>query len=111
MLLLGLGGSVRRPSGYGLGTFLGKLNPASRPLELTNSSDFYENVGRYESSAAKAVVSHKVDETEAGQITTTMVVSCLLHVIAGPELINRRNSPNLSRTPLKMPTHPQRRRR
>jgi hypothetical protein len=39
------------------------------------SSDFYENVGRYESSAAKAVVSHKVDETEAGQITTTMVVS------------------------------------
>jgi hypothetical protein len=43
--------------------------------ELMISSDFYENVGRYESSAAKAVVSHKVDETEAGQITTTMVVS------------------------------------
>jgi hypothetical protein len=45
------------------------------PQELMGSSDFYENVGRYESSAAKAVVSHKVDETEAGQITTTMVVS------------------------------------
>jgi len=75
MLLRGLGDNVRRRNGYGLGTFLGMLNPANRPQELMRSSDFYENVGRYESSAAKAVVSHKVDETEAGQITTTMVVS------------------------------------
>jgi dolichyl-phosphate-mannose-protein mannosyltransferase len=39
------------------------------------SSDFYENVSRYQSSAAHAVVSPKVHETEAGQVTTTMVVS------------------------------------
>ena len=51
------------------------LTRTNRLQELMGSSDFYENVGRYESSAAKAVVSHKVDETEAGQITTTMVVS------------------------------------
>ena len=76
MLLHGLGDSVRRLNGYGHGTFLGKLNRTEYPQELMGSSDFYENVGRYESSAAKAVVSHKVDETEAGQITTTMVVSC-----------------------------------
>jgi hypothetical protein len=75
MLLHGLGGSVRRRNGYGLGTFLGMLISTSCCQELMGSSDFYENVGRYESSAAKAVVSHKVDETEAGQITTTMVVS------------------------------------
>jgi hypothetical protein len=45
-----------------------------------SSSDFYENVSRYQSSAAHAVVSPKVDETEAGQITTTMVVSYLARV-------------------------------
>jgi len=39
------------------------------------SSDFYENVNRYHSLAAKAVVSHHVDHAEAGQVTTTMVVS------------------------------------
>jgi len=66
---------VRRLNGYGHGTFLGKLSRMKNLQELMGSSDFYENVGRYESSAAKAVVSHKVDETEAGQITTTMVVS------------------------------------
>jgi len=77
MLLHGLGDSVRRLNGYGHGTFHGKLSGTYRTSKLTRSSDFYENVGRYESSAAKAVVSHKVDETEAGQITTTMVVSCL----------------------------------
>jgi len=66
---------VRRLNGYDLGTFLGMLNRTEYPRELMGSSDFYENVGRYESSAAKAVVSHKVDEAEAGQITTTMVVS------------------------------------
>ena len=75
MLLHGLEGSVRRLNGYGLGTFHGKLHRAHHRQELMASSDFYENVGRYESSAAKAVVSHKVDEAEAGQITTTMVVS------------------------------------
>lgn len=69
---------MRRLNGYGHGTFHGKLFGMCHRQELTRSSDFYENVGRYESSAAKAVISHKVDETEAGQITTTMVVSCLL---------------------------------
>jgi hypothetical protein len=66
---------VRRRNGYGHGTFLGKLHRTGHCQELMVSSDFYENVGRYESSAAKAVVSHKVDEAEAGQITTTMIVS------------------------------------
>jgi len=75
MLLHGLGASVRRRNGYGHGTSLGMLSQTMCLQELMGSSDFYENVGRYESSAAKAVVSHKVDETEAGQITTTMVVS------------------------------------
>ena len=75
MPLHGLGASVRRLNGYGHGTFLGKFIQTNRLQELMGSSDFYENVGRYESSAAKAVVSHKIDETEAGQITTTMVVS------------------------------------
>ena len=75
MLLHGPGDNVRRRSGYGHGTFLGELIQTKYLRELMGSSDFYENVGRYESSAAKAVVSHKVDETEAGQITTTMVVS------------------------------------
>jgi hypothetical protein len=79
MLLHGLGGSVRRLNGYGHGTFLGMLDRTRYFRELMGSSDFYENVGRYESSAAKAVLSHKVDETEAGQITTTMVVSFLLY--------------------------------
>jgi hypothetical protein len=80
MLLHGLGDSVRRRNGYGLGTFPGKLHRTGHCHELMGSSDFYENVGRYESSAAKAVVSHKIDETEAGQITTTMVVSFLLYI-------------------------------
>ena len=80
MLLHGLGGSVRRRNGYGHGTFLGKFISTSCLQELMGSSDFYENVGRYDSSAAKAVVSHKVDEAEAGQITTTMVVSFLLYI-------------------------------
>ena len=79
MLLHGLGDSVRRLNGYDHGTFHGKLRRTRRLQELMGSSDFYENVGRYESSAAKAVVSHKVDETEAGQITTTMVVSYPLY--------------------------------
>jgi hypothetical protein len=78
MLLLGLGDNARRRSGYGHGTFLGMLFRTDCCQGLMSSSDFYENVGRYESSAAKAVVSHKVDETEAGQITTTMVVSLIL---------------------------------
>ena len=43
--------------------------------KLMCSSDFYENVNRYHSSAAKAVVSHHVDHAGAGQVTTTMVVS------------------------------------
>jgi hypothetical protein len=66
---------VRRRNGYDHGTFHGMLFRTDCCQELMSSSDFYENVGRYESSAAKAVVSHKVDETETGQITTTMVVS------------------------------------
>jgi hypothetical protein len=66
---------VKRLNGYGHGTFLGELHRTGHCQELMSSSDFYENVGRYESSAAKAVISHKIDETEAGQITTTMVVS------------------------------------
>jgi hypothetical protein len=82
MLLHGLGGSVKRRNGYGHGTFLGELDRTRYLRELMVSSDFYENVGRYESSAAKAVVSHKVDETEAGQITTTMIVSLCPRILA-----------------------------
>lgn len=43
--------------------------------ELTNSNDFYENLKKYESSAVIPVHSQKVQETEAGQVTTTLVVS------------------------------------
>jgi len=40
------------------------------------SSDFYESTAKYHSSSvAKAVVSPKVDEMEAGAVTTTMIVS------------------------------------
>jgi dolichyl-phosphate-mannose-protein mannosyltransferase len=42
------------------------------------SSDFYESTAKYHSSSvAKAVVSPKVDEMEAGAVTTTMIVSYL----------------------------------
>jgi hypothetical protein len=77
MPLRGLGDNVRRLNGCDLGISLGKLRRARPCPKLMSSSDFYENVSRYQSSAAHAVVSPKVDETEAGQITTTMVVSYL----------------------------------
>jgi len=57
-----------------MGLFL-VSSPARSMSKLTGSSDFYENVNRYQSSAAHAVVSPKVHETEAGQITTALVVS------------------------------------
>lgn len=42
-----------------------------------SSNDFYENLKKYESSAVVPVHSQKVQESEAGQITTTLVVSFL----------------------------------
>jgi len=57
-----------------MGLFLVSLS-ARWIAKLTGSSDFYENVNRYQSSAAHAVVSPKVHETEAGQITTALFVS------------------------------------
>jgi hypothetical protein len=43
--------------------------------ELMASNDFHENLKKYESSAVIPVHSQKVQETEAGQVTTTLVVS------------------------------------
>lgn len=46
-----------------------------RNCKLIVSSDFYENVKKYESSAVIPVQSQKVEEPEAGEVTTTLVVS------------------------------------
>lgn len=68
-------------------------------IELMGSSDFYESTAKYHSSAVKAIVSPKVDEAEAGAVTTTMVVSFAFSGLTESKLTDtRRKHLNLSRT-------------